>query len=153
MLTQTFSQKGLGKLCPDFSKIAFIFFVLFAGFASQEVKGQVIVVIEDVNLFESHASNLKVCEEDRSEGTLKIKLNNQIEVYPNPFNSKLTIGLTEDDGLSYLSLTDENGIAVWEQNVYSIPSNFMIASLEPGTYYLTLSLSGGSYTETVVYEN
>ena len=153
MLTQTFSQKGLGKLCPDFSKIAFMFLVLFVGFASQEVKGQIVVVIEDVNLFTSHSLNLNVSEEDKSEKAFKIELINQIEVYPNPFSSKLTIGVSEDDGLNYLSLTNENGVAVWEQNVYSTPSNFLIESLEPGTYYLTLSLSGGSYTETVIYEN
>ena len=149
MLTQTFSYKGLGELCPIFSKMAFMFLLLFVAFASQEVNGQIVIVIEDVNgLTESSSSSY---EFGKREKPFEISLNTQLEIFPNPFSSELSIRVSPEEGLNYLSLANESGQIVWEQNVFSIPDKFIIESLDAGTYYLTLSMQGGNYTETVIY--
>jgi len=152
MFTQTFSIKGLGKLCPDFSKIAFVFLMVIVGFAAPKVQGQVVVIVVDIEGFSSESTTTESGILSDNFTRISLTTSSQIDIYPNPFNTELTIKASEEEGLNYLELKDENGTIIWERNVFSIPDKYMIESLNPGTYYLSLSLSGGTHTETIVYQ-
>lgn len=153
MFTRILSTQGLRQLCPDFSKIAFLFLLVFAGFGAPQVQGQIVIVIED-DIFASNSEN------SQQESMLDSKPNinwqvyhcSQIDIFPNPFDSQLNIKVSEQENLNHLELVNENGAVVWEQNIYSVPDKFIIQSLEPGTYYLHLAISGGNYTETLIYQ-
>ena len=149
MLTQTFSYKGLGELCPIFSKMAFMFLLLFVAFASQEVNGQVVVVIEELDA----ASNSSAKTNVKLEKIKNISSSSTVEfnVFPNPFSYQLTIQASGEEELDYMELVDENGFQVWEQNIYALPDKFLIESLTPGTYILNLSTAGGIVSETLIY--
>ncbi|MEO1216317.1 MAG: T9SS type A sorting domain-containing protein [Bacteroidota bacterium] len=149
MLTQIFSRIGAGKLRPIFSKMAFMFLLLFVAFASQEVNGQVIVVLEELDAASNSSSStniqLEKIEVKPSETLM------DLNVFPNPFSHKLTIQASASEGLEYVELLDENGAYVWGQNIYSFPNKFLIESLEPGTYVLNLTTSSGVVSESLTY--
>lgn len=152
MFTQILSTKGLRELCPDFSKIAFVLMLFFVGFAAPQVQGQTVISIVDIEGFSSESSMSTTQIEKKHQEKVQVSSFTQLDIFPNPFNTELTIKVSEEEGLNYLELLNENGAVVWENNVYSIPNKFFIESLNPGTYYLKLSLSGGTHTETLVYE-
>jgi len=149
MLTQTFSYKGLGELCPIFSKMAFMFLLLFVAFASQEVNGQVVVVVEELDAASNSSSSANIQLEKIEVKPPKSLMD--LNVFPNPFSYQLTIQVSVYEGLEYIELQNENGQTVWDQNVFSLPDKYLIEVLEAGTYFLNLTLSSGTVTETVIY--
>ena len=126
-----------------------MFLLLFVAFASQEVNGQIIVELEELDAASNSSSeksfHLVKIEKISSDGSTTAN------VFPNPFSYHLTVQVSNNEGLEYMELLDENGIQVWERNVYSVPDKYIIESLDPGTYYLNLSMSGGTVTETLFY--
>ena len=139
MLTQTFSYKGLGELCPIFSNMAFMFLLLFVTFASQEVNGQVVVVVEELDAASNSSSSANIQLEK-----IEVKPPESLmdlNVFPNPFSYQLTIQVSAYEGLEYIEL----------QNEFSLPDKYLIEVLEAGTYFLNLTLSSGTVTETVIY--
>ncbi|MEM8891281.1 MAG: hypothetical protein AAGD28_25110, partial [Bacteroidota bacterium] len=79
-----------------------MFLLLFVAFASQEVNGQVVVVIEEVDLASSanslHKSGL--VKKNQSKAQIEVMVN--AEVFPNPFSTQITIRVPVGDNLSLI---------------------------------------------------
>lgn len=135
-----------------FPKILFVLVCCLVSISPQEVQGQITIEIEDWGCYSFQDQTQELNLHQNVLGQSKPYGFTQAEIYPNPFQSRLTIAIPSDEELTYLELLNEEGNSVWEQNVYGTPNQFTIRTLEAGTYYMNLYISGVEYTEALIHQ-
>jgi len=109
------------------------------------------IAVASIGYNVSHASYLQTA----TSGIKNISLYNQVNVYPNPGNGKMTIKLV-GSGYNAVGLYDMLGRQVYAQNVNAMQSDLLLeineSNLPGGVYLLQIDNKSGNINKRVVIE-